>query len=443
MPNPNLPINLKKNTYIGARYVPKFSDTPGSEWDNSIHYEPLTIVLYQGNSYTSKTFVPVGVDINNSTYWAETGNYNSQMEMYRKDVIALQKTVEQLNQSFKNFSEPCAIIIGDSYATEYEKDGVTVKPWSSMIQEYLPKIKWKGVFAQSGAGFGAGSGSDPYTNYTELATRAVNGVSDVDKEKVNMIICNGGSNDIRYERSLIRSGIDRFVNILNTNFPNATIHFFFTNLIATGTGSMVTLTGTVYPYYTQIMGYSGVAVYQDLWKTIHSGYFMASDLSHPNTTGQENLARGIASAIKGKLMLTRLGEMHEFEGCMTGRSWLESDGIHIEIWSTRNSVSNFTINNTWKKLGTTTEAYVFKTLATNYFKTNVSIQNESGWVKKLVQVYIDKKITGVNAAGVGTFTNDVYIKLDNDVETSGAGSAITGITDVNFFESHVVLPFYP
>lgn len=97
MPNPNLPINFRKNTYIGARYVPKFSDTPGSEWDNSIQYEPLTIVLYQGNSYTSKTFVPVGVDINNATYWAETGNYNAQVEGYRQDVIKYQQYVESIS----------------------------------------------------------------------------------------------------------------------------------------------------------------------------------------------------------------------------------------------------------------------------------------------------------------------------------------------------------
>lgn len=99
MPNPNLPINFRKNTYIGARYVPKFSDTPGSEWDNSIQYEPLTIVLYQGNSYTSKTFVPVGVDINNTTYWAETGNYNAQIEGYKEAVDQLIENVGALSDS--------------------------------------------------------------------------------------------------------------------------------------------------------------------------------------------------------------------------------------------------------------------------------------------------------------------------------------------------------
>lgn len=78
--NPNFPNNPGFNLYKGARYVPKFSNQPGSVWTNTIKYEPLTIVLWEGNSYTSKTFVPVGVDISNTKFWAETGNYNIQME---------------------------------------------------------------------------------------------------------------------------------------------------------------------------------------------------------------------------------------------------------------------------------------------------------------------------------------------------------------------------
>ena len=71
-------------TYTGARYVPLFADP--AQWDNTKAYEPLTIVLNEGNSYTSKTFVPVGVDISNETYWALTGNYNAQVESYRREV---------------------------------------------------------------------------------------------------------------------------------------------------------------------------------------------------------------------------------------------------------------------------------------------------------------------------------------------------------------------
>ena len=71
-------------TYTGMRYVPVFSDPP--EWSSANSYEPLEIVIHEGNSYTSKTFVPVGIDISNSTYWVLTGNYNAQVEQYRQQV---------------------------------------------------------------------------------------------------------------------------------------------------------------------------------------------------------------------------------------------------------------------------------------------------------------------------------------------------------------------
>lgn len=70
--------------YIGARYVPLFADP--AEWDNTRAYEPLTIVLYQGDSYTSAQAVPVGIDITNTEFWKLTGNYNAQIETYRAEV---------------------------------------------------------------------------------------------------------------------------------------------------------------------------------------------------------------------------------------------------------------------------------------------------------------------------------------------------------------------
>lgn len=70
--------------YVGARYVPLFADP--LEWDNTKTYEPLTIVYNNGNSYTSKQYVPAGIEITNTHYWALTGNYNAQIEQYRDEV---------------------------------------------------------------------------------------------------------------------------------------------------------------------------------------------------------------------------------------------------------------------------------------------------------------------------------------------------------------------
>ena len=79
-------MNLSgKNVYVGHRYVPKLM----GEWDNSKTYEGLSIVQYQGNSFTSRQNVPIGIDINNEEYWASTGNYNAQVENYRQEVKAV------------------------------------------------------------------------------------------------------------------------------------------------------------------------------------------------------------------------------------------------------------------------------------------------------------------------------------------------------------------
>ena len=76
-------MNLSgKNVYVGHRYVPKIM----GDWDNTQIYEPLSIVQFQGNSFTSRQYVPSGIEITNEEFWASTGNYNSQIEHYRKEV---------------------------------------------------------------------------------------------------------------------------------------------------------------------------------------------------------------------------------------------------------------------------------------------------------------------------------------------------------------------
>lgn len=68
--------------YIGARYVPLID----GNWNSEKVYDPLTIVTYNGSSYTSKKPVPVGIAPTNTEYWVNTGNYNAQVELYRRMV---------------------------------------------------------------------------------------------------------------------------------------------------------------------------------------------------------------------------------------------------------------------------------------------------------------------------------------------------------------------
>ena len=61
--------------YIGSRYVPKIV----GDWKSLIDYEELSIVLHEGNSYTSKKKVPAGVELSDENYWAMTGNLNANL----------------------------------------------------------------------------------------------------------------------------------------------------------------------------------------------------------------------------------------------------------------------------------------------------------------------------------------------------------------------------
>lgn len=82
---------LINRQYVGARYVPKIM----GEWNKALQYEALSVVTYMGNSFTSKVPVPADVEIDNTDYWVNTGNYNEQVENYRKETAILNKLLTE------------------------------------------------------------------------------------------------------------------------------------------------------------------------------------------------------------------------------------------------------------------------------------------------------------------------------------------------------------
>lgn len=98
--------------YIGARYVPIFGHGRGTsvDWDQSSAYEPLSIVYYQGDTYTSRCYVPAGISIDNQDYWVITGRYNAQIEQYRQEVLSFQGQIDgirnELESDYVPFPDP-------------------------------------------------------------------------------------------------------------------------------------------------------------------------------------------------------------------------------------------------------------------------------------------------------------------------------------------------
>lgn len=91
----------KYNKYVGARYVPVFT----GEWNSENKYEPLSVVLHNGNSYISKTFVPVGVNIDNNTYWVLFSNYNAQLAEILENIENIEDSINEINDILASLSD--------------------------------------------------------------------------------------------------------------------------------------------------------------------------------------------------------------------------------------------------------------------------------------------------------------------------------------------------
>lgn len=196
-----------QNTYVGMRYVPLFD----GDWNNAKDYEPLTVVSIEGNSYTSKTFVPAGVSpVGNPDYWAETGNYNAQIEAYRQEVLQYNGRIQAnadaiaaldakeeaditlLKKKKKdNIFAGDVLIIGDSYAEGYTPDG-EIESWAIKLKRKLGNGNNIHIGFCGGGGF--------YTkNSTGLNFKAVieNIITNekITVDNITCIICAGGYND--------------------------------------------------------------------------------------------------------------------------------------------------------------------------------------------------------------------------------------------------------
>lgn len=130
--------------YIGARYVPIFGRKNETSilWDNTAPYEPLTIVLYQGNSYTSRQYVPASVDISNTDFWALTGNYNAQVEQYRTEVAEFQDRLESVEDATADLTERVedAEATVDGFSTTISEHADSIQANTSAIESQAAQI---------------------------------------------------------------------------------------------------------------------------------------------------------------------------------------------------------------------------------------------------------------------------------------------------------------
>lgn len=134
--------------------MPLFADP--IDWDNTKTYEPLTIVYHQGNSYTSRQSVPAGVDITDTTYWALTGNYNAQIEQYRKETASKLSNVTTDGTLKGNGTKTDPLKVALNRSTVIFGTGKTVYP--TLMHKKGDSSTILGI------GFNVGDGLTPYND---------------------------------------------------------------------------------------------------------------------------------------------------------------------------------------------------------------------------------------------------------------------------------------
>lgn len=234
----------------------KFADP--IEWDIDSSYDSFTVVMYDGNSYTSKQSVPVGIDISNNEYWVLSGPYNAQVERYHQEVV---QTVAELDnwknetetvfidaidnipeilpsnaftpeKTVKDYIDDTApslrrgvmVVLGDSWSDESNDPSVT---WLSQVASALRMHAYI-TNAKPGTGFAQGGVTIP-----EQVSGAVNKViaAGYTADDVTLVIAFGGVND--YRRGQAYTAVATAIRTTYTNarnaFPNAKIQIICGN----------------------------------------------------------------------------------------------------------------------------------------------------------------------------------------------------------------------
>jgi hypothetical protein len=323
---------MANNVYIGSRYVPIFD----GDWDNTKNYEALTIVLYNGSSYTSKKPVPAGTLPTNTTYWALTGNYNGQISNLQSQIDAIDLVVGTIptlqNQVNTIDGELDAVkvrtgakkvvVIADSYGMVHPTN------FLSILKGALSSV-YDGVGISS-IGFTPVS---PYTFEDQFDTFIANYSAD-DKAAVSDIVFAGGWNDARE----IYNGSQTEASVMNaivstaahcrTVCPNAIIHPCFmawhSARSAQNQVTLTTLKAAMNAYENAKGAY--IEPLTHCKYVMHDSTCMDSSYFHPN---ESNGAPALANAVHSDL----------FSG---GKNYFNSYNFVVSYLSTNNAFDNST-----------------------------------------------------------------------------------------------------
>lgn len=246
------------------------------------------------------------------------------------------------------------ICIGDSYGEGYNPDG-NVTGWPTLLKGYLG-LTDDNFFSNSLGG----SGFVSNTTFATLLNQTNNHFKN--EEVTNIIVCGGFNDGSRSENEIINA-IYNFKKQSNILYPNAQIFVGFigssTNMDSRGNLNLPRAA------YCSGCEYNGITYLSGVENALHSDLMFGSDGVHPNTWGEETIAKAISNALLngyGSIVqpgtkITSVGFKHGFTGSTIIETMQYNDicAFYGSFSMTR------TENVTFKGDGTFYELFSFKT----------------------------------------------------------------------------------
>lgn len=268
--------------YIGARYVPKLM----GEWDKNISYESLVIVTYKGNSFTSKQPVPQGIEINDTNYWVNTGNYNGYIAELNTKIEELDSKINASDEKIEILSlnlNRKYVLIGDSYNTG--------NGWGEVVKNRLNLIDNINVWNS-----GIGGASFHYGTFLNQLVSIDNGLTDAQRNTITDIVVVGCVNDWSGGEGEIKKGVEDFENYVKLHFPNAK---YWVILGGWSYENDTIRQGIVSAYNVINESTKFGKVINNVFLNFIDPYFLQDDMSHPTTAGMNILGISVSNILMG------------------------------------------------------------------------------------------------------------------------------------------------